>query len=81
MGDQAGDGSTTARVGTKDLPQEDPQRDQRGIDPVPPYHLARCQRSRDDSLGEDVGEGQIAVLKELASEKADLVLKPALLAI
>jgi hypothetical protein len=81
MGDQAGDGSTTARVGTEDLAQEDPQRDQRGKDPVPPNHLNRRQRTRDYCLGEDVGERQIAVLKELTAEKSNLLLKPTLFAI
>src|SRR5207248_11562466 len=71
VGDQAGDGGATGVVGAEGLPQEDPERDQRGEDPVEPA-ADRGQRGRDNVLGEDVGEGEVAVLQELAPEKANV---------
>src|SRR3954467_9267431 len=35
-GDEAGDGGAAGVVGAEDLPEEDPQRDQRGVDPIEP---------------------------------------------
>src|ERR1700721_718146 len=44
MGDQACDGSPAGRVRTQDLPQKDPQGDQRRKDSVDQGHLERCPR-------------------------------------
>ena len=66
VGDQAGDGGAAGVVGAEDLAQEDPQRHQRGEDPVQPA-ADGGQRFGDDVLGEDVGERQVAVLEELPS--------------
>ena len=74
VGDQAGDGGAAGVVGAEDLAQEDPQRHQRGEDPVQPAGDGG-QRLGDDLLGEDVGERQVAVLKELASEEVHLFAK------
>jgi hypothetical protein len=58
-------------VGAEDLPRENPERHERGEHPIE-TDADRGQRMRDDVLGEDVGEGQVAVLQELAPEKTDL---------
>ena len=71
MGDQAGDGGAAGVVSAEDLPEEDPQRHERGEHPVEPG-ADRSQRLRDDLLGEDVGERQVTVLEELPSQAADL---------
>jgi hypothetical protein len=52
-------------VGTEDLPEKDPQGDQRGKDPVLEARAAGTQRLLNDLLGEDVGERQITVLEKL----------------
>ena len=72
VGDQAGDGGAAGGVGAEDLPQQDPQRHQRREDPVQPA-ADGGQRLRNDPSGEDVGEGQVAVLKELPSEEGYLI--------
>ena len=74
VGDQAGDGGAAGVVGTEDLAQEDPKRNQGGEDPVQPAGESG-QRLREDLLGEDVGERQVAVLKELPSEEVQLITK------
>src|SRR5262249_49813883 len=74
MSDQAGDRGAAGVVRTQDLPQEDPQGDQGGKDPVQPAGDGG-QRLRDDLLGEDVGERQGAVLKELPSQEVQLITK------
>src|SRR5205814_5319459 len=71
VGDQAGDRGAAGVVCTEDLAQEDPKRNPWGEDPVQPAGDGG-QRLRDDLLGEDVGERQVAVLKELPSQGADL---------
>src|SRR5262249_4401511 len=58
-------------VGTQDLTQEDPERDQRGKDAVQPA-AERGQRLGDHFLRENLGERQVAVLKELAPEETRL---------
>jgi hypothetical protein len=65
-------------VRTQDLPQEDPQRDQWRVDSVHPKPLDRLQCSLDEVFREDVGERQVAVLKELTPQKTDLLAKPTL---
>ena len=65
MGDEAGDGGPAGVVGAEDLAEERPQGDQRGEDPVQP-DADGGQRVGDDVLGEDIGERQLAILKELA---------------
>src|SRR5205807_284380 len=74
VGDQAGDGGTAGVVGAEDLPQENPERDQGGEDPVQPAgHGGQCLGN--GLLGEDVGERQVTVLKELAPQKLHLLPK------
>jgi hypothetical protein len=72
VGDQAGDGGATRLVGGEGLAEEDPQGDDRGEDPVQPS-ADGGQGLGDDLLGEDVGERQAAVLKELSPEEVDLI--------
>jgi hypothetical protein len=72
VGDQAGDGGAAGVVRAEDLAQEDPERNQRGEDPVQPAGDRR-QRLLDDVFGQDVGERQVAVLQELAAEEVDLL--------
>ena len=72
MGEEAGDGSAAGVVGAEDLAQEDPQRNQRGEDAVQPAGEGG-QRLGDDRFGEDVGERQVAVLKELPSQGAEWI--------
>src|SRR5262245_39001 len=74
VGDQAGDGGAAGVVGAEDLSEEDPQRDQRGKDPVQPT-ADGGQGLGNDLLGEDIGERQVAVLKELPSEETHLFAK------
>ena len=56
MGDQARDSRTTGMVSTQNLAQEDPERDQGRIDPVPPECLDRGHRLGDDLLRKDIGK-------------------------
>ena len=72
VGEQAGDGGAAGVVGAEDLPQEDPERDQRRVDPAQPAGDGREGRC-DAVLGEDVGEGQVAVLEELAAQGTDVL--------
>jgi hypothetical protein len=53
VGEQAGDGGAAGVGRAQDLPQEDPQRDQRGEDPVQPAGDGG-QRLREDLFREDV---------------------------
>jgi hypothetical protein len=71
MGEQAGDGGAARMVGTQDLPEEDPERDQRGEDPIHPT-AQRGQRLCDHVFREGIGERQLAVLEELAAEETHL---------
>src|SRR5205823_11793748 len=70
--DQAGHGGAAGMVRTQDLSEEDPERDQGGKDPVQPAGEGG-QRLLQNIFGEDVGERQIAVLKELPSQEAHLL--------
>src|SRR5262249_955650 len=72
--DQAGDGGAARRVGGEGLAEEHPQGDDRGEHPVEPP-ADGGQRSRDELLGEDVGERQAAVLEGLPPEGVHLVTK------
>ena len=75
--DQAGDSGAAGVIGTQDLSEKDPQRDQGGEDAVEPAgHRGQCLG--DGLLGEDVGERQVTVLKELTFEKLHLLLEPLL---
>ena len=82
MGDQAGDGRAAGMVGTQNLAQEDPQRDQRRIDPVEPSTrrslsvLARRYSSERTLLN-----GKRSVLKKLTPQKTHLLLKPSVVRI
>jgi hypothetical protein len=67
VGEQSGDGGPARVVGAEYLPEEHPQGDERGEDPIQPLPN-RGQRVRDDGVGEDVRERQAAVLEKLASE-------------
>jgi hypothetical protein len=58
-------------VDAEDLPPEDPQHDQWGEDAVPPA-AEGGQGLGEDLFDQDVGERQIAVLKELPSQGTDL---------
>ena len=69
---QAGDGGAAGVVGAEDLAQEDPQGDKRGKEPVQPAGDGG-QRLGDEPLGEDVGERQVGVLKELAPQEVHLI--------
>jgi hypothetical protein len=71
MGEQAGDGGAAGVIRTQDLPEKDPERDQRGEDPIQPA-AQRGQRLGDHLFGEDVGERQLAVVEELAAEETHL---------
>src|SRR5215472_10228355 len=64
-------------VRAEDLAQENPERDQRGEDPVQPAGDGG-QCLGDGLLGEDLGKRQVAGLKKLAPEKLDLLPKPPL---
>src|SRR5262249_3586727 len=76
MGEQAGNGRAAGMIRTQDLPEKDPERDQRGKDPIQPT-AERGQRSGDHLFGEDIGERQLAVLKELSSKETRLGVKGA----
>src|SRR5262249_6183386 len=66
----------TGMVGTEDLPQEDPQRDERRIDALHPEATDRGQGALDEILGEHVGERQIPFLQELPAQETGLLPKP-----
>ncbi len=74
VGEEAGDGGAAGMIRTQDLPEKDPERDQWGKDPVQPAGDGG-QRLRDDLLGQDVGERQVAVLQERPSEEVHLIAK------
>jgi hypothetical protein len=76
MGEQAGDGGAAGMVGTQDLPEKDPEQYQRGEDAVQPT-ADGGERLGDHLFREDIGERQVAVLKELASEETRLGAKGA----
>src|SRR5262249_9445467 len=61
-------GSAAGVIRTQDLSEKDPERNQRGEDPVQPA-AQRRQRLGNHVFGEDVGERQVTVLKDLASQK------------
>src|SRR6516165_3294424 len=71
MGEQAGDGGAAGMVGTQDLSEKDPERYQRGEDPIQPI-AQRGQRLGDHSFREDIRERQLAVLEKLAPEETHL---------
>src|SRR5262249_43142216 len=71
MGEQARDGGAAGMVGTQDLPEKDPERDQRGEDPIQPA-AQRGQRLVDRFFREDIRERQLTVLEELAPEETHL---------
>ena len=73
MGDQPGDGGAAGLVGVEDLAEEDPEGHQRGVDPVVPGRLDLAEGLVEAVGGEDVGEGEAAVLEELAAEGVDLM--------
>jgi hypothetical protein len=64
VGNPARDGGAAGVVGTEDLSQEEPQRDQRREDAVQPA-ADGGQSLCDDFFAEDVREGQVTVLKKL----------------
>jgi hypothetical protein len=68
-------------VCTQHLAQKDPERNQRRIDPVHPASADRCQRLRNDLLGEHIAEWKISILKKLPSEETDLLPKPSVVRI
>ena len=71
VGVQAGDGGPARVVGAEDLPEEHPQGDERGEDPIQPA-ADRGQCLRQELVGEDVGERQPAVLEELVPQEGRL---------
>ena len=75
MGDQPGDGGAAGLVGVEDLAEEDPEGHQRGVDPVVPGRLDLAEGLVEAVGGEDVGEGEAALLEELAAEGVDLMAK------
>jgi hypothetical protein len=75
MGDQAGHGGATGRVGGEDLAEEDPEGHQRREDAVDPGRLDLAEGLLEALGGEDVGEGESAVLEELLAKGLDLPLK------
>jgi hypothetical protein len=68
-------------VCAQNLAYENPQRDQRRIDPVQPARTDGFQSVRNDLLREDAAERQLSILKKLTSEESDLLLKPSLVRI
>jgi hypothetical protein len=78
MSNQARDGRTTGMVLAQHLAQEDPQRNQRRIDPVEPDNIQCFQCLRYSILRQYIGEWQVAILQKLASQKTHLFAKPSL---
>jgi hypothetical protein len=78
MSNQAGDGGAARMVCAQDLSQEDPKCDQGREDSVQPVLAERGQRLGNHLLREDVGEGQIFVLKKLTPKELDLLTKASL---
>jgi hypothetical protein len=64
-----------------DLAQKDPERNYRRIDSIIPNKAGCCQCLLDDLFREQIAERQITVLKKLAAQKSDLLLKPTLVTI
>jgi hypothetical protein len=75
MSDQPGDRRTTRMVRTQNLTQENPQRDERRIDPIQPAHIDRCQRLCDAPLGEHTAEWKVSILKKLPPQETRLLPK------
>jgi hypothetical protein len=59
-----------------DLPEENPQRHKRRINPVLPDHTVRRQSLSDTRLGQDVCKRQSSVLQKLTPQKSELLPKP-----
>jgi len=76
MSDQAGNGGAAGMVSAQNLPQKDPQCDERRKDPIQPVLAKFGQRLSNNLLRKDVGEGQIPVLKKLTPQELDLLSKP-----
>ena len=75
MRDQPGHGGATGLVGGEDLAEKDPEGHQRREDAVDPGGPDLAEGLLESVLGEDVGEGELAVLEELLAEGLDLPLK------
>src|SRR5262249_46092967 len=75
MRDQPGHGGATGRGGGEDLAEEDPEGHQRREEPGVPAGLDLAEGLRESRRGEDVGEGELAVLQELLSEGGDRTAK------
>ena len=78
MRDQAGDGGAAGLVGVEHLAEEDPEGRQRGVDPVVPGRLDLAEGLLEAAGGQDVGEGEAALLQELVAEGVDLPTKTSL---
>jgi hypothetical protein len=79
MPDQSRHRGATGRIGTEDLPEEDPERHQRPIDALVPAELDFFHDLGNVLRREDIREGKSPVLKELLPEKLDLPLKPSMM--
>ena len=77
MSDQARDGRTTGMILAQHLAQEDPQRNQRRIDPVEPDNIQCFQCLHYRILRQYIGEWQVAILQKLPSQKTHLFAKSA----
>ena len=62
-----------ARSSVEHLTEEDPERHQRGVDPILPGRLDLAEGLVEAVGGENVGEGEAALLEELAAEGIDLM--------
>src|ERR1043165_3356356 len=81
MGNQAGDCRAARVVRAQNLTQENPQSNERRINPIQPARANRCQRFSNKLLGEDIPERQISVLEKLMPQKIHLLPKPSLVKI
>lgn len=63
-------------VSAENLAQKDPQRNQRRKAPIQPVLAELCQRLTNTLLRQDVGEGQIPVLKKRMRQELNLLSKP-----
>jgi hypothetical protein len=62
-------------VGGEDPAEEGPEGHQRGVDPVVPGRLDLAEGLVEAVGGEEIGEGEAALLEELAAESIDLMAK------
>jgi hypothetical protein len=73
MRNEANHGGPAGMVGTEDLSQEDPERNQWCVDTIFPGDFDRIESLSKAFVGEHIGEREIPILEKLPLEKTKLL--------